>query len=412
MTDTQADALEHVRLLCEMRRFDDAAALARRATATAPGDVDAWCLLAQALLGLDDDKEALDAASRAVALAPDYEWPHRLRSVALSSLGRHQDGLLAAIESVRCGPFAWQTHARVAGASSALKLHDQAEGAASRALELGSTDSQAWVTAAGVAASRGDRDLAVHRYHRALALDPQDANAHAGLARTELKRSNALNPSGLAAAASGLATATRADPRAQSHRRGIDAILRIFLARTAYAVFLLCFIVVRATAHSGAPAARFIPVVLLALPAAFVARFLANLDRDVRAHLFRTIRRGLIGVAVMCEVVAIGAIVVGAFLPTTTRASTVPVAILGAILARVALIVEFRRKLPDLHAPLVRPVSQWRWLGYLVAASFVGAGALMIYGGVENGNDLTVIMAGLVAVIIGVAIGIRVGRRR
>jgi tetratricopeptide (TPR) repeat protein len=412
MTDTQADALGRVRLLLDLRRFDEAAALARRTTATEPENVEGWCLLAQALLGLDDDEEALDAAQRAAALAPDYEWPHRLRSIALTSLGRHQKALDAAIECVRCDPFSWRTHARVAGASSAVNLHDQAEAAASRVLELGSTESRAWVIAAGVAAAKGNRDLAAQRYRRALALNPQDADAHAGLARNELKRSNALNPAGLAAAASGLATATRADPRSQAHRRGIDAVLRIFLARTAYGVFLLCFIVLRATSHSSAAAARFIPVVLLALPAAFVARFLANLDRDVRAHLFRTIRRGLIGVAVMCEVVAIGAIVVGAFLPTTTRASTVPVAILGAILARIALIVEFRRKLPDLHTPLVRPVSQWRWLGYLVAASFVGAGALMIYGGLGNGDDLTVIIAGLVAVVIGVAIGIKVGRRR
>lgn len=411
MTGIEADALQHVRLLCDLRRFDEAAALARRTTATTPGDVDGWCLLAQALLGVDDDAGALDAARHAIALAPDFEWPHRLLSVALTSLGRHQDALNAAIECVRCEPFAWQTHARVAGASSTVKLHDQAEAAASRTLELGSTDSRAWVIAAGAAAAKGDRDLAAHRYSRALALNPQNADAHAGLARTELKRSNALNPSGLAAAASGFATATRADPRSQAHRRGIDAIVRIFLARTAYAVCLLCVTVLRVTAHASSPSARFTPVALLALPAAFVARFVANLDRDVRAHLFRTIRRGLIGVAAMCETVAVGVIIIGAFLPTTERASTLPVAIVGAILARVALAVEFRRKLPDLTPPLTRPVSQWRWLGYLLAAAFVGAGALMIYGGLGNAADLTVIIAGLVAVVIGVAIGVKVGRR-
>jgi Flp pilus assembly protein TadD len=412
MTDTQANALEHIRMLCDLRRFDEAAALARRTTATEPGNVASWCLLAQSLLGLDDGEKALDAAGRAVALAPGDEWPHRLRSIALTSLGRHQQALDAAIECVRCEPFAWQTHARVAGASSAVKLHDQAEAAAARTLELGSNDSRAWVIAGGVAASKGNRDLAAYRYRHALALNPQDAEAHAGLARSELKRSNALNPAGLAAAASGLATATRVDPRSQAHRRGIDAVLRIFLARTAYAVFLLCVTVLRATAHTGAPAARFIPVVLLALPGAFVARFVARLDRDVRTHLFRTIRQGLIGVAVMCEIVAVAAIIVGAFLPTTARASTVPVAILGAILSRVALAVEFRRKMPDVIAPLARPVSEWRWLGYLVAAAFVGAGALMIYGGIGNADNATVIVAGLIAVVIGAAIGIKVGRRR
>jgi len=406
VTDTQAGALERVRMLCELRRFDEAAALARRSTATAPDDVDGWCLLAQALLGLDDDEEALRAAGRAVALAPDHEWPHRLRSIALTSLGRHQDALGAAIECVRCGPFAWQTHARVAGASSALKLHDQAEIAASRTLELGSTDSRAWVIAAGVAASKGDRELAARRYRRALALDPQDADAHAGLARTELKRSSPLNPSGLAAAASGLATATRADPRSLAHRRGIDAILRIFLARTAYAVCLLCVIVLRATAHSGTLAARLTPVVLLALPAAFVAHFVAHLDHDVRAHLFRTIRQGLIGVAVACEAVAVGVIVAGAFLPTTARASTVPVAILGAILSRVTLAVEFRRKVPALRQ------RQSRFLGMVVALAFVGAGALLIVAGTQGPNGSAATVAGVISLGIGVAVGLKFGRRR
>lgn len=411
MTDTQADALEHVRLLCDLRRFDEAAVLARRTTATEPGDVDGWCLLSQALLGLDEDNGAADAARRAIALAPDSEWPHRLLSIALTSLGRDQDALGAAIECVRCGPFAWQAHARVAGASSALKLHDQAEAAASRTLELGSTDSRAWVIAADVAASKGDRDLAAQRYRRALALDPQDADAHAGLARTELKRSSPLNPSGLAAAASGLATATRADPRSQAHRRGIDAILRIFLARTAYAVSLLCITVVRATAHSGAPAARLIPVGLLALPAAFVAHFVANLDRDVRAHLFRTIRRGLVGVAVACEGMAVAVIVAGAFVPTTARASIAPLAIVGAILSRVALGVEFRRKLPELAAPN-GPSTRWRSLAIAIAVAFVAAGALLIYGGLSGLTSVTVTVAGVISVGIGVAIGIHFGRRR
>jgi Flp pilus assembly protein TadD len=406
MTDTQADALGRVRLLCELRRFDEAAALARRTTATTPGDVDGWCLLAQALLGLDDDEGALDAARRAVALAPDYEWPHRLRSIALTSLGRHQEALDAAIECVRCEPFGWQTHARVAGASAAVKSHDQAEAAASRALELGPTVSRAWVMAAGVAASKGNRDLAAHRYRRALTLDPQDADAHAGLARTELKRSSPLNPSGLAAAASGLATATRADPRSQAHRRGIDAVLRIFLARTAYVVCLLCITVLRATAHSGNAAARFIPVALLALPAVFVARFVANLDRDVRAHLFRTIRRGLIGVAVGCDAVAVGVIIVGAFLPTTAQASTVPVAVLGAILSRVALAVEFRRKLPT---PSQRSS---RSLGVVVAVAFAAAGALLIYGGAQGPNGSAATVAGVISIGIGVVLGLKLGRRR
>ena len=102
----------------------------------------------------------------------------------------------------------------------------------------------------------------------------------------------------------------------------------------------------------------------------------------------------------------------GAFLPTGTRGAMLPVAVVGAILSRVALAVEFRRKMPDIIAPLARPISQWRWMGYLVAAAFLGAGALMMYGGATNPGGSVVIIVGVVIAAVGVAIAVKVGRRR
>jgi tetratricopeptide (TPR) repeat protein len=410
MTDTQSEdrALEHIRLLCELRRFDEAAALARRATAIAPGEVDGWCLLAQALLGLDDDDGALEAARRAAALAPEFEWPHRLQSIALAALGRRQESLHAAIESARCDPFAWQTHGRVGGASAALGLHEQAEAAVSRALELGPNESRAWVTAGGVATSKGDRGLGAQRYRRALELDPQDADAHAGLATTQLGRSKYAHPSGLAAAASGFATAVRTDPSEHSNRTAIDVVLRVFLARAALFIYVACYLTFRWSSHSSSDVARLAPVVVLAGPLIFGWAFVTKLDRDVRRHLLRTLRHRLIAIAAVVDLSAVVAIVVGAFLPQHARPVAGIAALICGLTARLVLYMERRRKLPDLAEPLAR----WRSLAITVAVGFGAAGALMIYGGLSGLGSLTVTTAGVISVAIGIALAVAFGRRR
>ena len=157
MTETQPaqHSLERIRMLCDLRRFDEAAAMARRAIATTPDNPEAWCLLAQALLGTEKYGLALDAAGRAAAIAPEDEWPHRLRSIALTALHRDSEALAAAVESVRCEPFAWVTHARVASASAAAGMKDQAIAAAAKAVELGPNEARAWITAGDVAAKSG-----------------------------------------------------------------------------------------------------------------------------------------------------------------------------------------------------------------------------------------------------------------
>jgi Flp pilus assembly protein TadD len=410
MTETQSDgrALERVRLLCELRRYDEAAALARRTTATAPGEPDGWCLLAQALLGLDDDEGALDAARRAAALAPGFEWPHRLQSIALSSLGRLQEALDAAIESVRCEPHAWQTHARVAGVSAGLGLHDQAEAAASRALELAPNASRAWVAAGGVAAAGGNRVLAVERYHRALQLDPQDADAHAGLARVHLVRRNFANPAGLAAAASGFATAVRTDPRSRSNRKAIDAVLRIFLARTALFIYVACYLTFRWSSHSTSEVARVAPIVVLAGPVIFGWYFVVRLSSSVRAHLRRTVQRGLIAIAVLLDLSAAAAIVAGALLPSHGRQGAGIVALVCGLGARLVLFAEWRRKMPELAEPLAR----WRSLGILVGVAFALAGGMLLVAGFGTPNGHVIMLAGAAAVAIGAMIAVMFGRRR
>ena len=398
--------LDRIRLLCSLRRFDEAADLARHAVATSPTDAQAWCLLAQALLGRDDDAEALDAATRGAGLSPTDEWPHRLRSIALGSLGRDHDALTAAIEAVRCAPFGWHAHCQVAQCSAVVGLRDQAEGAAMKAISLAPDESHAWYVAGVVAARAKDTALATSRFQRALALDPQNANAHAGLARLRVGRGRFVDPAHLAAATSGFATATRTDPRAQGHRDSIEAVLRVFLARAAYVIFLVCYVTVRTALHSNGAPARVLPVIFLAAPGVFVVRFIGKLEPAVQKLLFRTCRRGLVGVAVGAEALSVTALVAAAFIPSTDRAPALWAAILGALCARLVLMVERRRKLPHL-AP-----KRSRTLGIVVAAAFAVAGAVLINSGLTTPQGGAAAWAGVTSALIGVGLGWHFIRRR
>jgi hypothetical protein len=305
-------------------------------------------------------------------------------------------------------PHAWQTHLRVATCSAALKLADQAAGAVSNALRLAPNEALVWCVAGNVAAASGDRSKAAAMYRGALQLDPQNASAQAGLARINLQGRRVANPSGLAAAASGFARATRSDPHEQSHRRGVEAVLRVFLARAAYFVFLVSFFVARVTAHSTAGAARLAPVIVLLVPAMFVTRFVARLSRDVRLHLARTIRGGLIAVAVAAECCAVLAIIVGALVPERLRVPALAVAMIGAGAARLVLRIEFRRRLPQYTKSRGRPGL----LTLVVAVGFVAAGVLLVVASTEAAGGAGAAGAGAVSIAIGAGIVVFYRRSR
>jgi cytochrome c-type biogenesis protein CcmH/NrfG len=334
-------AVARAETLCSLHRYGEAITVLTTAIAGEPGDAHTWCVLARAKLGAEDYQGALDAANRAVALQPDEEWPHRLASIALTRLNLPQQALAAALESVRLAPMLWQTHARVAGTSLTLKLPEQATRAAAKAVELAPLEPDTWTTLGGVALTRGDRKGAEVAYRRALALDPQNTNAHDGLARVALKRGHLANPRGLAAAASGFATSVRVDPRSTTSRAALEIVLRAFLARFAYFVFLDAYLVLRITSSNGNVAIRALPLVVLAVPGVFAAKFLLSSTSVVRSRLWQVLRHGWVGVAAACEVVAMVAIVVGVFAPQRTAIAVV--AAVAAVVGRVALMVDLHR---------------------------------------------------------------------
>jgi Flp pilus assembly protein TadD len=329
--------LERAEALCELRCYEEASALLSRAVAGDPDNPHAWCLLAQAQLGLDRYHEAVKAAETAIALAPEHEWPHRIASVALEGLGNYVQAANAAKEAVRLAPDTWQAHVQLAEAASQAGRLDEARAASDRALLLAPEQADVHLAVGAVAAAAGHREEAEAHIRRALAIEPDNAAAHNELARLHLKHTRSANPAGLARAAQGFATALRSDPRAAVSRRNLELVVRAFLARAAYGVWLGTYVLWRFVRVVSPSVGRVIALVALALLSLFVWGFVGRLTTDLRRYLVRVLPGSLLGLAAGLNLVAVVCLVAGLGLSTSLRPGLAVAALLAAIVARLVL---------------------------------------------------------------------------
>ncbi len=371
--DGTSSAAARAAALCDLGRFDDAIGVLGPLVAAEPEAPMPWCLLARANIGAGHNEDALGCATRAVALRPDDEWPHRLRSIALGRLDRHAEAVNEARQSVRLAPHLWQTHHRLAYAHLAGGWHgDEARRAAAEACSLGPLEAVTHTAVGAVALAAGDRDTAEAAFRHALTIDPNSDVAHNELARLHLRRRSLANAGGLADAASGFASALRANPRAGASRRNLELVVQVFLARAAYFIFLDAFLVARLLGSSPSTAARAAPVVALAVPGAFVARFVGRLPPDLRRYLRGAMTGPRARVAAAIETVAVVALVAGALSPESVRPGLAVAAAIAAFVGRVALSVERRRGgRPRLGTPVLRVLAAVTGVG--AAIGIVGA---------------------------------------
>lgn len=319
---TDAD-VSRVAALCQLKRYDEAATLARRIVALDGANAHAWCLLAQAELGRGDNKAALAAASGARSLDPDQEWPHRLAGYALEALGRNDEAVASAHEAVRLGPHQWQGYVTLAAFLRSSGSEREALAVAERAIAIAPHEAQTHLTYAMVAGAAGRRNDAESALRRALELDPQNSAAHNELARLQLRRGTFARPDRLATAASTFGSAIRLDPHEAVIRRNLDTVLFVFMRRVAWFVLIVGLIAgTYFSSRSVSPAARLVPILLLGVPAAFAWRFWEGLTPDLRRHLRELVlgRRlrvatSLLTVAVLCLVgaVAVPGLALGSF---------------------------------------------------------------------------------------------------
>jgi Flp pilus assembly protein TadD len=231
--------LTRIDALIDVSRYDEAVTALHRMLAgdgVAANDDGVWCRLSLALLRLDRDAEALQAAGRAAALAPDNDWPHRLASHALESLGRREDAVRAAAEAVRLAPQVWQGHARFAATMSAaggdMALARQA---AHHAVTLAPLEPDAHSAFGLVALRQGDHDTAERAFRHVLSLQPDHHSALNNLGVVQLRKRD------VDGALSGFSAAIRSEPQQEVARRNVDVVVRAVLYRAQWFVFMAAF---------------------------------------------------------------------------------------------------------------------------------------------------------------------------
>lgn len=353
MTDLTPDSysdMQRVAYLIDVGRHQQAVQAAERALAADPNQTWAWCLMSQAHLGLGEDQAALDAARRAIATSPESLDGHRFASLALTHLGRHKEAIESANVAARLSPWSWRSMARLAWAHAAnpsTKDWTEARTAASKAVELGPLEPGAFLAAGAVEAAAKDRNAARAAYERVLALDPQNSTAHNELARLHLRQGPArlADAGGLARAATGFASAIQSNPDSAVSRHNLDVVVGAFLARAAYLLFLASWIVFRGFGVSDTLASRLLPLAILVVPSVFVGRFLHRLTPTLRRYVRSAIVHPRVRLlSSIAEAVAVASIIAGTFAPEASRATLGIVALVSALVGRVALMFHHRRK--------------------------------------------------------------------
>jgi hypothetical protein len=209
---------------------------------------------------------------------------------------------------------------------------------AASALVVAPENVEPHLAAGVVAAAANDRPQAEAAFRHALAIDPENSAAHNELARMHMGGRLHTDPAGLADAAKGFASSVRANPHGQTGRRNLEHVLRVFLAKASYLIFLEAYLTARLDSGSTGVGARALPIALLAVPAGYGWRFVSRLDADLRGQLAALLARerklhlavGLVAVSVACLLAA-------AFAPQSARALLAGFAAISALISRLLL---------------------------------------------------------------------------
>lgn len=338
----ETDILAHAVELCEDGHFAEASDLLRPVAERELGKLALWRLLAQAELAAERYEQALQAAEHAHGLAPGESLSDVIASVALLRLGRKEDALDRARRAVATEPQDPTGVMWLARILSTAGFHDESRFVAADALALAPDHPQTHLTAGVVAAVAGERDLARASFREVLALDPGNGAAQHELARLRLRR-RTNDPAALADAASGFARAANARSAASRSDRSLEGVLRVFLSKTAYLLFIDAFVAGRVASSSTGFAARFLPVLLLAVPGYYAARFLGRLaPRPRQRLLWMLIGEHALSAAAVLEAISIAAILTSAVVGSL-RPSLAAVGAIAALAARLLLYLALER---------------------------------------------------------------------
>jgi hypothetical protein len=133
-------------------------------------------------------------------------------------------------------------------------------------------------------------------------------------------------------------------PSVPDHRHRLDVSLRLFLGRAAYFLFVTAYLSLLFCGRSSLDA-RTIPILLLALPVAFVLGFVRRLEPALRVSLWALLRRRPAAAAVELQLVAVLLIMTGVLCPQPARPVLAATAAVVALIARLVLHLDTRRLL-------------------------------------------------------------------
>ncbi len=403
--------LAHATTLFEAGSYSEAGERVRHVLERDPQDEQAWLLLARVEFAAERHEQAIAAAERACALNPASTSPHLLACLPLLRLERYDDAVGHAREAVRIDPFDIRALALLAqllvrDSAGVIEAHELV----ARVVRLAPAAPEAHLTAGVVAAGAGDRDGAKRSFLRVLQLDPGSSVAQHELARLRLKR-RVNDPAALAEAATGFERAVRAEPEAEQSRRTLELLLRVFLSKCAYLLFIDAYLVGRVTATSNGAAGRLLPATLLLIPAFYAWRFCRRLTAPLVGRLYRVITgERPIRLAACCEALAVLCIVASVGAPESVRPGLAGTAGVLALIGRVALYVQVEHASRAARGappqPAIRP-GLLRVLAVLVGLIVV---ALLVAAVRDGGGPGALVLAAASAA--GVAILVRRARRR
>ncbi len=343
MSLDEADIPARAAELCAEGHCAEAGDLLRPVAERDPASPAIWLLLARAELAAERYERALQAAEHTHALAATEALPDVIASVALLRLGRAEQALERARRAVATDPHDFDAVSLLARILSTAGFHDDALAAAADAAELAPEHPAAHLTAGVVAAAAGQRDVARASFRQVLTLDPANAAAQHELARLRLRR-RFNDPAALADAASGFARAANAESASEKSVEVLERVLRAFLSKAAYLLFIDAYVVMRVAASSNGMAARLVPVVLLAVPACYAVRFLRRLAPTPRQRLvWLMIGERSLSTATALEALSAASILVAAVGAGFLRSGVAVVGAFAALAARLMLYLAQKR---------------------------------------------------------------------
>jgi tetratricopeptide (TPR) repeat protein len=285
-TDVTAEILR-AEALIGVARFDEAITVLGRLVIAAPENAKALSLLAQCYGAQNRHQQMLQAADRAVAVAPQSEWAWRLRSTALRGLGQLRPALEAARQAVALGPHVWATHVTL---TDVLLLSEQREArkeayeSAKRALEIAPSVPGAHNTMGRVLLSIGEHRLAQAHFEKAIALDPANSAAHTNLAITDLHKGR------LTAASRRFGEVVADNPTVTSYVGNVNVAATAWIQRALDYVWLLCAIEMVVGLGLGLAYGPFIALGAVVLAAGLTVLSYRRLTKPIRVLIRRKAR--------------------------------------------------------------------------------------------------------------------------